>query len=367
MIPVNAPLISEDSKRNVMEALDTGWISSAGKYVTQFEEGFAQYLGVAHATTVSNGTAALHLALAALNISEGDEVIIPDMTIASCGFAVRYVGATPVFVPVQKDTGNIDPEALSAALSPRTKAIMVVHLYGHPADMDAITAFAQQHNLLVIEDAAEAHGATYQGKKAGSFGDVACFSFYGNKILTTGEGGMIVTNRQDVIDRARLLKDLAHKPGQRFFHEELGFNFRLTNLQAALGVGELSHLEEYIERKRRMAALYNELLAGIPGLVLPTERPGVRSVYWMYNIVLGDEISLSREDFMAKLKEQGIDTRTYFYPLHELPVFAGVSRTVGDTSTADMLSRRGLYLPSGLALTESEIRQVSESVRSILA
>lgn len=365
MIPVNAPVVSLESKQNVIDALETGWVSSVGKYVTQFEEQFAQYLDVKYATTVSNGTAALHLAMAALDLGPGDEIIIPDLTIVSCGLAALYVGATPVFVDVDPQTGNLDPESFERAITEKTKAVMVVHLYGHPAAMDPILEIARRHNLAIIEDAAEAHGATYKGKKAGSFGDVACFSFYGNKIITTGEGGMVVSNRQDVIEKARLLKDLAHVPGKRFYHEEIGFNYRMTNLQAAMGVGELSHIEEYVEKKREMARTYTQLLSDIPDLILPSEHEEVRCVYWMYSVVLKDTARVSREEVMTQLKNKGVDTRTYFYPLSSLPVFAGRSRAASLNPVSQKLSQQGFYLPSGLALATDEMKAVSQALHEV--
>lgn len=367
MIPVNEPVVSEQAKRYVNDALDTGWISSAGKYVTAFEEQFAAYLGVQHAATVSNGTAALHVALAALGVQEGDEVIVPDLTIISCAYAVVYLGAKPVLVDVVPETGNIDPSKIEAAITAKTKAIMVVHLYGHPAEMDAIMAIARKHGVAVVEDAAEAHGAVYRGRKAGSIGDIACFSFYGNKIVTSGEGGMVVSNNEELMERVRLLKDLAHKPGRRFFHEVVGYNYRMTNVQAALGLGELENIETYIERKRAMAALYHSLLTGVAHLKLPGEASEVRSVYWMYALELLPDAPLDRDAFMQALRDKGVDTRTYFYPLHAQPVLANaVTNDDALYPVTSDLARRGLYLPSGLALTQEQQHEVARAVAAVL-
>lgn len=366
MIPVNQPVISEEAKKYVMECLETGWISSAGKYVSLFEEKFATYIGTKFATTTTNGTTALHLAMEILGIGEGDEVIMPDLTIMSCAFAALYVGAKPVLVDVEKETGNIDPNKIEAAITSKTKAIMVVHLYGHPADLDPILAIAKKHHLLVIEDAAEAHGAEYKGKKVGSFGDVSCFSFYGNKIITTGEGGMVLMNNEELYKKAILIKDLAHKVGQRFYHEQVGYNFRMTNLQAALGVSALEHIDEYIAQKRHMAALYRELLHDVQYLRTPIEQKNYKSVYWMYAVELSSDAPFSREVFMERLKEKGVDTRTYFYPLHAQPVLQKMY-TYDDTDypVSDDLSARGLYLPSGLAITDDQIKEVAATIKSL--
>jgi len=366
MIPVNEPIVSKKAKKYVLETLETGWISSAGKYVTQFEEKFAEYLGVKYATTVSNGTTALHLALEALDIRAGDEIIIPDLTIISCALAALYTGAKPILVDVELENGNIDPHLIEKSITKRTKAIMVVHLYGHSVDMDPILKIARKHNLFIIEDAAEAHGAEYKGKKAGSMGDIACFSFYGNKIVTTGEGGMVVTNNKKLYEKACLFKNLAHKPGKRFFHEKVGFNYRLTNIQAAMGLAHLEEIDRFIEKKLWMKNLYNELLSDIPFLELPIEQSYAKSVYWMYNLLLTKNSPINRTNFMKKLKEKGVDTRTYFYPLHTQTVLKNKYH-YNDKSypVTNDLSARGLYLPSGLAITEHQIKIVSQKIHEV--
>jgi perosamine synthetase len=365
MIPVNEPVLSKEAKAYVNECLRTGWISSAGRFINLFEKGFADYLGVKHGVTTTNGTTALHLAIAAMGIGEGDEVIVPDLTIISCALAVIYTGATPVFVDVDPVTGNIDPARIEKRISRKTKAIMVVHVYGHPADMDPILTIARRHHIRVIEDAAEAHGALYKGRKVGSIGDVACFSFYANKIITTGEGGMVVTNSDALAAHARTLKDLAHAPKRRFWHKELGFNYRMTNMQAALGLGELAHIATYIRKKRQMAKEYTKLLADIPYLSAPHEEPWATSVYWMFALTVAKNSPFDRDGVRERLKKLGVDTRNFFIPLHRQPIIKKLGFGGGSYPTSDDLSRRGFYIPSGLALTNREIRIVSDALHRI--
>jgi perosamine synthetase len=367
MIPVNEPLIAPEAIEYVTDCLKSGWVSSAGKYIEKFESGFSAYLGVRHATTTTNGTTALHLALAALRIGPGDEVIMPDLTIVSCGLAALYVGATPVFVDVDPETGNMNPSLLETVITKRTKAILVVHLYGYPADMDPILRIARKHNLKIIEDAAEAHGAEYKGKQAGSIGDVGCFSFYGNKIVTTGEGGMVVTNDTALYTRAKLLKDLAHSPSRRFYHEEVGFNFRMTNMQAALGLAQLKHIDEYIGKKLHMEMLYRKQLRSVTSLSLPSQSAGVKSVYWMYGVVLRKGSPVNRDELRKKLKENGIDSRDYFFPLHRQPIFRKfANRRMRNFPVSDRMSNDGLYLPSGLAITDEQISAVCHVIKRLI-
>jgi len=368
MIPVNEPLIAPNAKKYVLDCLNTGWISSSGKYLEKFEGAFADYLGVNYATTTTNGTTALHLALATLNLGPRDEIIIPDLTIISCGLAALYVGATPVVIDVDPTTGNIDPTKIEQAITKKTKAIMVVHLYGHPADMDPILTIAKRQHLAIVEDAAEAHGALYKGKKVGSIGDIGCFSFYGNKIVTTGEGGMIVTNNKKLYTRAKLLKDLAHSPHRRFYHEEIGFNFRMTNMQAALGLAQLEEIDKYIAIKLHMAKTYNDQLSSVSTLSLPSQAPWARSVYWMYAVLVSKNSPMVRDMLRTKLKEEGIDTRDYFIPLHRQPVFTklGLFKNIS-CPVSDDLSKRGFYLPSGLAITDKQIRTVTSTIKRLLS
>ena len=367
MIPVNEPVISGNSKKYVNEALDSGWVSSAGKFIGLFEESFSEYLGVKHAITTTNGTTALHLAVVSLGIGPGDEVIMPDLTIISCPFSVIYAGGTPVFVDVDPNTGNIDPEKIEEKITNKTKAIMPVHLYGHPADMEPILRIAGKYNLFVIEDAAEAHGAEYKGKKVGGIGDVGCFSFFANKIVTTGEGGMVVTNDDKLAQRARLYRDLSHSPKKRFLHEEIGFNFRMTNLQAALGFGELEKIDEYLAKKRWVAAEYGKNLSGVECLVLPKEEAWAKSVYWMYAITLNSKAKINRDSLRMKLKEKGVDTRDFFIPLHTQPVLKGMGLGIGSYPVSDKLSENGFYLPSGLVITKEQIHTVADCLKEILS
>ena len=390
-IPVNEPLIARNALAYVTQCLETGWISSAGSFIQKFEQEFARYLGIRHAITTTSGTTALHLALSTLGIGPGDEVIIPDLTMIAVPYAVLYTGAHPVLVDVESETYNLDPTLLAEFIERdcifdekegklinqktggRIKAILPVHLYGHPCDMNRILALAKNYRLAVVEDAAEAHGALYfpDGKKgparfAGTIGTVGCFSFYANKIITTGEGGMVVTDDNDLAERARRLKDLAHDPKRRFFHTELGFNYRMTNLQAAIGLAQLEEIDRFIAIKLEMARAYEELLAEVPGLTLPREKEWARSVYWMYAVLVEEEFGLSRDELMGKLAEKGIDTRTFFIPVHEQPLFRSRPEMEGlSFPVSEALSRKGLYLPSGLALTRNQMERVAEEIKAL--
>jgi perosamine synthetase len=368
-IPVAAPVIGQFEIDCVTDAIRSGWVSSIGPYIEKFEKGFAKYLGVKHAISVANGTTALHLALHALGIGRGDEVIIPDLTFAATAHAVMQTGGTPVLVDVEMDTWCLDPRAVERAVSPKTVAIMPVHLFGHPADMDAINAIASQHNLLVVEDAAEAHGAEVNGRKVGSLGNVGAFSFYGNKVITTGEGGMLTTDDDDLAARLRFLKDHGMSPDRRYFHSELAFNYRMTNLQAALGFAQLSQIETFIEKKRQILGWYRDVLGEVEGLALNVQRIGYRNIFWMVNVVLDEHITLSRDEMCTHLKGRGIDTRPFFVPMSELPHLAEL-RTVtadgSDSSVSARLSRRGFSLPSGCDLTKEQVHRVVESVRRLV-
>ncbi len=358
-VPVNEPLITDAAKAYVADAMDTGWISSAGPCVEKFEEEFAKFIGVKHAIFTTSGTSALHTAARALDIDPGDEVIIPNFTMIASPFSIMYTGATPVFVDIDAETLNIDAALIEAKITPNTKAIMPVHIYGLPCDMDPIMEIAAKYNLAVIEDAAEVHGALYKDKKCGSIGTINAFSFYGNKIITTGEGGMITTDDDDLAKRARWLKDLAHSPTKRFRHEELGFNYRPTNLQAAVGLGQLEGIDRLLERKRTMADLYKKNLSGINGLRLPTEKDYCTNVYWMYAVM----VDKGRDELCAALKEKGVDTREFFLPCHSQPAI-DVQSSEAFSVTEDV-SARGFYLPSGLAITDEQIEYVCDCVKEL--
>lgn len=362
IIPVCEPLLDGEEERYVLDCLRSNWVSSSGAYLAAFEERFSRYCNAAYGVACSSGTGAIHLALAALEIGAGDEVIIPCFTLIASANMVILTGARPVLVDVDPKTWCIDPLQIEAKLTPRTKAIMVVHMYGHPCDMDSILEVARRHGIFVIEDAAEAHGAEYRGRKVGAIGDVGCFSFYGNKILTTGEGGMVVTNNARIAEQARLLRNQAFEH-PRFVHRFMGFNYRLTNVQAAIGMAQCEHLEEKVARKRTLARWYTERLGGYPHLELPSEAPWAKNVYWMYGVVLRESFGRSRDETMQMLQARGIETRAFFFPLHRQPVFQqgvdprfpGVS---GSYPVSERLGRCGLYVPSGLRLTEQDVSTV---------
>lgn len=361
-IPVNQPDLSSKAREYVLDAVESGWISSAGPYIKKFEDAYASWLGIKHAVTVVNGTAALHLSLAALDIGPGDEVIMPDLTIISCPLAAIYCGAKPVFVDVDPKTFTIDPQKIESKITKRTKAIMPVHLYGHPADMDPIMTIAKKHDLFVVEDAAEAHGARYRGKLVGGIGDIGCFSLYANKVVTSGEGGMVVTNNKKLADRMRLLKDLAHSPKKRFYHEHVGFNYRMTNLTAAVGLAQLESVDIYIAKKKWMANMYAKYLKDVPYITLPSEMPWAESVYWMYAITLTPDAPMTKDELRGKLLNQGVDTRDFFYPLHNQPII----KQRGSFPVSTRASKRGFYLPSGLAITKEQIKRVSYVLNDIV-
>jgi len=365
-IPVCEPLLGGREAEYVRDCLDTSWISSAGTYLARFEAGFARYCGCEHGVTTTSGTTALHLAVAARGLGPGDEIIMPTFTIAATVFAALYAGATPVLVDADPDTWTMRVDDIAAKVGPRTRAILPVHIYGHPCDMDPIRELARRHDLWVLEDAAEVHGAEYKGKKCGSLGDAACFSFYANKIISTGEGGMVVTNDGAFAERCRSLKNLAFNRDRRFLHDAVGFNYRMTNLQAALGVAQLEKVDDYVALRRQHGARYTALLRGVEGLRLPVERPWARNVYWMYGVVVEDGFGCSRDDLMAGLAERGVETRTFFIPMHEQPVLhqRELFRNQHFPVASD-LGRRGLYLPSSTGLTEEDLAYVVDAVRDV--
>ena len=365
MIPVCEPTLQGKELEYITETVKTGWISSAGKYLQQFEQEFSRYCGAKHGISCSNGTKAIHLALAAMNIGKGDEVILPSFTmIGSCNPIIQ-TGATPVLIDSELSTWNIDPTKIEQKITPRTKAIMVVHTYGHPVDMDAIMAIARKHNLPVIEDAAEAHGAEYKGKKTGSLADIACFSFYANKIITTGEGGMVVTNNDKWAERARKLRN--HFFGEpRFLHQEVGYNYRMTNMQAAIGLAQLEKIDDYVGARRNNAQLYNSLLKDIPGLTLPPEAPWAKNVYWMYGLLVNKEqFGLSMPELRKKLEEKGIETRTFFIGMHKQPAYAHFNFVQEEFPVAEQLEREGFYLPSSSHLTAEQIHYIAATIKQI--
>lgn len=363
--PVAEPEIGEEELRNVVEAVKSGWVSSKGKFIEEFENSFARYIGVKYGVATSSGTTALHLALAALGVGPGDEVVVPDLTFAATINAVLYVGARPVIADVDPSYWCLDPRELERAITERTKAVMVVHLYGHPCDMDAIMEVAERHGLYVVEDAAEAHGAEYRGRKVGGFGHVSCFSFYGNKIITTGEGGMCLTNDEELAERMRVLRDHGMDPKRRYWHNFVGFNYRMTNLQAALGVAQLGKIGRFVEKKRMIARWYAEELSSVKGIALHPEMPWAKCVYWLYSILVDEEkTGLSRDELAQRLQRYGIETRNLFYPLHEMPPYQGYATSSYPTSSA--ISRRGLSLPSSVKLKEEDVAFIAQRIREAI-
>jgi perosamine synthetase len=366
-IPVAAPLIGEREAELVTDAVRSGWVSSIGPYLDRFERGFAEFCGSRHAVAVSNGTVALHLALRALGIGAGDEVIVPDLTFAATAHAVLEAGAAPVFADVDPETWCLDPASVARALSEKTRALLPVHLYGHPADMPALSALAEPRGIVLIEDAAEAHGAEIAGKRVGSLGRVGTFSFYGNKLMTTGEGGMVTTDDDALAERLRFLKDHGMSKERRYYHSELAFNYRMTNLQAALGCAQLERIGEFIDKKRQIMELYRRELAGVAGITLNAERAGAKSVFWMVSLILPP--ALERDEVAAALREAGVDTRPFFVPMSELPHLSGY-RAVGMSGSgcpvSARLSRRGLNLPSGCTLEPDDVSFVCSALRRVL-
>ena len=361
MIPVFAPWLSENVRRYVLDCVDSGWISSLGAYVGRFEREFAAFCEAGHGVATSNGTTALHLALVTLGLGPGDEVLVPDLTFVATANAVRYTGATPVLVDADPVTWTMHPADARRKVTARTRAIIPVHLYGHPVDLDPLSELARAHGLRVVEDAAEAHGARYQGRRVGALGHIGVFSFYGNKIITTGEGGMVVTNDPALAARAAFLRDHAMDPKRRYYHPEVGFNYRMTNIQAAIGCAQLEQAESILARRKAIAAAYEAGLAGIPGLRLPPAAPWAESVYWMYSVLVEPAFGRDRDTVREGLRGRGVDSRPFFVPLHELPPYG--TETTFPVATA--LGRTGINLPSGTGLTPEEIQTVCQALRDL--
>jgi perosamine synthetase len=362
MIPIAEPTLGEEELRNVIEAVKSGWISSKGTFIEEFEQNFSNYCGRKYGLATSNGTVALHLALKALGIGKGDEVIVPNLTFVAVANTVTYCNAKPVFVDSHPDYWCIDPEKIEEKITPKTKAIIPVHLYGHPCDMYPIMKIAEDHNLYVVEDAAEAHGAEYKGKKVGSFGDISCFSFYGNKIITTGEGGMCLTNDEELAEKMRILRDHGMNPNRRYWYNIVGFNYRMTNLQAAVGVAQLKKLDRFVEKKREIARSYSEELKDLEEIELiklHPEMPWAKCVYWMYCILVEDKLGISRDELMKRLEEKGIDTRPFFYPMHVMPPY----KNNEGFPIAEEIAKKGINLPSGVNLEGKAIRYICEAIK----
>lgn len=368
-IPVNEPLLDGNEKKYLNECIDTGWISSEGPFIKQFEERFSARVDRRHGIAVNNGTAALDAAIEALGIGLGDEVIMPSFTIISCIGQIVRCGAIPVLVDSDPHTWNMNVLQIEEKITARTKAIMVVHIFGLPVDIDPVLDIAKHYGLSILEDAAQMHGQQYKGAPCGSFGDISTFSFYPNKHITTGEGGMIVTNNEQFAEDCRSLRNLCFQPQRRFVHERLGWNFRMTNMQAALGLAQLERLDEFVIRKRRMGHRYTELLSNLKGIQLPLPKTDyAENIFWVYGIVLKDSTGLDAETVMAHLAKKGIGTRPFFYPMHQQPIlkqmgfFSGVELPV-----AEFLYERGFYIPSGMALKDEQMERVAEALHEVLA
>ncbi len=367
-VPVNEPFVGERELEYVGECIRSGWISSAGRFLEAFEHSWAEYCGRAYGVAVSSGTAALDVAMTACELNPGDEVILPAFTIISCAQAVVRAGSTPVLVDCDPETWCMDVGEVARKVTSRTRAVMPVHIYGHPVDMGALEEVADRFGLMVVEDAAEAHGAEYAGRRCGSFGDVSCFSFYANKIVTTGEGGMVLTDSAVLAERARSLRNLCFRNDRRFVHHELGFNYRMTNVQAAIGLAQVERVDATVTRKREIARAYSCGLQAVSELQLPVELPGVKNVYWMYGVVLRDGMDMDATAFAKELARRGVDTRPFFVGMHQQPVFRRMGLFCDETyPVTERLSERGLYLPSGTALTMEDVEVVCRAVREVFS
>lgn len=362
-IPVAEPDVSGNEKQYVLDCLESAWISGSGKYVDMLEDQFAAFCGATHGAAVVNGTAGLHVALLALGIGPGDEVIVPDLTYIASANAVTYCGARPVFADVDPWTWTVNPEDVARRITSRTKALLIVHLYGHPTNMDPILELARANDLFVIEDAAEAHGAEYKGRKVGSLADISVFSFYGNKIMTTGEGGMVLTNDKELAQKVRLLKGQGVDPERRYWFPIVGYNYRLTNIQAAIGVAQMERIDWLIQRRREVAMHYREALRGLP-IATAFEAAWAKNVYWLYSICVSADID--RDFVMEELLKQGIETRPFFQPMHQLPPYF---EREGDQSypVSTQLGSKGINLPSSANLSKEEIVYIANVLRKVLS
>ncbi|MCL4303270.1 MAG: DegT/DnrJ/EryC1/StrS family aminotransferase [Anaerolineae bacterium] len=362
IIPVCEPTLAGKEKEYLLDCLDSNWISSAGKYIPAFEEKFAAECHCKYGVACANGTVALHLGLAALGLEPGDEVILPAFTMIATINAVTYTGATPVLIDSEPCTWNMDVEQLAGKITSQTKVVIPVHTYGHPVDMDPVMELAEKHGFFVLEDAAEAHGAEYKGRRAGGLGHAGGFSFYANKIITTGEGGMITTNNAKFAALAHNLRDHAFSSERHFWHKFVGFNYRMTNMQAAIGLAQTEQMAGFVENRRRNAALYTDYLKEIPGIVTPPEAGWAKNVFWMYSILVEEEFGLTRDQLRAYLARYGIETRTFFIPMHLQPIYYEAFKDQR-FPVAEMLCQRGFYLPSASSLTPQQIKYIASIVR----
>jgi perosamine synthetase len=363
IIPVCEPTLAGNELKYVTHCVESNWISSAGAYVQEFERAFARACGVRYGIACCSGTIALHLALATLDLGPDDEVIIPAFTMIATAYAVTYTGAKLRLVDSEPETWNMDLTQVEDRITPHTRVVVPVHTYGHPVDMDRLSALATKHDLWVLEDAAEAHGALYKGRPAGSLGNAAAFSFYANKIITTGEGGMVTTDDEQIARLAWNLRDHAFSSERHFWHKLIGFSYRMTNLQAAVGLAQVEQIDGFVAARRANAAYYTQLLKDVPGIITPPQADWATSVYWMYGIILKDEFGMTRDELRRALAERAIETRTFFVPMHCQPVYFQTFRGERYPVAEDMC-RRGLYLPSASNLTREDIERVVDGIRS---
>ena len=362
-VPVNTPKFSGNEKKYLLDCIDSGWISSEGPYVKKFEENFAKFCDRKFAITVTNGTVAIDIALRALNLPRESEVILPSFTIISCIHEIVNLGLKPVFVDSSLETWNMDVNQIEEKITPNTSAIMVVHIYSFPVDMDKVISLAKKYNLKIIEDAAEMHGQTYNGKICGSFGDISTFSFYANKHITTGEGGMILTDNENFYEKILSLRNLCFKNEKRFYHTHLGTNARMTNIQAALGVAQLENINAIVKRKREIGELYNNLLVKNEKFTtLPSKMPYADNIYWVYGILLKDSDNM--EKIIEFLNKNGVGNRPFFYPLHKQPVLKKYNNL--NLPNSEFLSENGFYIPSGLGITDEQIEYVVKKLNEII-
>lgn len=362
MIPIMEPWLDHQEIDRVMHCLKTGWISSQGQYIPEFEKAFSDFCQARYGVATSNGTTALHLALLTLGIGPGDEVIVPALSFIATANVVVYTGARPVFADVDEKTWTLDPSLIPPLITGKTRAIIPVHLYGHPAEMEPILNLAREYHLWVIEDAAEAHGAEYQGRKVGSLGDMGCFSFYGNKIISTGEGGMLVTDNKEWMEKALILRDHGMSKERKYWHPVIGYNFRMTNIQAAIGLGQITKLDQLIEKKRAIAGYYTDKMSKLPGVILPAEEKWARSVFWLYSILLKPETRKNRDELIAFLARAGVESRPVFYPIPGMPPY----QNHGNYPVSEWISKGGISLPSGFQLTRTQQDQIIELIQEFL-